>query len=851
MSERATGDQDPRAVSEIPDETLAAHLDRRARRPAPRALTASIMARVAEATPERRWRLTVAAWRPRFIGATSALALVLVAGLLVISALPAPVGTERGSPPPSPAGPPPSGPIWDPTVRALTPPELLRIMATDPPVGTTLIVDDQIVSGALVSCAVGPNSCATGRLVNAGTLVAAPPGGHMPFDAGPTISGPLAFEVGLGSVLVFLGGVVSNGTRLEFTATDLARRSAMGGLFVIPAWIHRGPVVACPSVVAPHAPLPTSEVGLPAPEIQPCSGVVYLTDADPGPAPYRIPDADPDAFPVQQDAYQRFAPDPRDDGSASGGVFLVRDWAGYGEILARLEPVPIPPVDTGQATARPPTSTTWDPTVRPLTPSESARIVAAHPPFGTILIVDDEITEGVFDCATPGACPDGLLSTGTAVYAPVYAPPGGHLPRTVTGKIPGPVALRIGDGGHLEFLGTVAGDGQQIDFTTVDVATGERDRLYIVPSWLWREAPLPCPTSGRTPPPSPISELGLPAPHTDICGGANYLSDDAPNLPLSGTPVDGLLVQNQAYREFAPNPDDAGAPREGVYLVRGWGRVGEVVARFEPIAIPAPAPAPTDAPSAPAIVAPTTPTAGRVMTADEFVGRVLDGTLASGSIVVADIPASAVSVLSPTGAGTGEVTGQSRWSIHAGGGLVRVDGIAQDGIAGRQAFLVEPSRAVLTLGGVTVDDIGSLGLLMAHGWLRNGPPLPCPAPAHPIATGIGGEPLAWSQCPGTWILPTAADPWPGPGDYAKVGDGSMPAGTLHVQDNALGTYVEASEGVWLVRRVFSNACPPWAYCPLTPADRPGPGVSWYELVGPVAAPPLDAVEQRPPPTAAP
>ncbi len=606
MSERLpTG---PEAMSHpLPDDVLAAQLGRRAAHQAPRALAAAIMALVDETVPERRWRLAVAAWRPRMARVATGLALVLVASLLAINAMPAPVGTDRGSPSPS-RSPAATGPVWDPAQRALTPSEFLRFLAAGPATGTTLIVDDQIAPRTVLC--VKETDCADGQLVQAGVVVGPPAGGSLLFSRSTTIPGPLALQVKQGGDLIFLGGVVAGPRGMAvLRAPDLALRDALGGLFVVPAW-------------------------------------------------------------------------------------------------------------------------------------------------------------------------------------------------------------------------------------------------------LWATPPAPCPSVPGTPEPMPVSEVGLPAPRID-CVATDWLTDSESTKPVSGAGI-AFPVQHGAYSAFAVDASNAAGqtnPRQGIYLVRDWAGYGEILARLEPLPIPAPATQATTAPTGPAPSA----TAGRVMTADEFVGRVLDGSLSNGSIVVADIPASAVSVLSPTGAGAAEDATQSRWIIREASGFIRVDGIAKDGIAGSQAFLVEPSRSVLTLGTVNVVDGGQLGLVMVHGWLRNGPPLPCPAPARPAATGFDGRSLAWSQCPGTWILPTADDPWAGPPNDAqatdgsgayRVGDRAMPEGTLHVQDDALGPYVEATEGVWLVRRVFSNTCPPWAFCVLTPADRPGPGVSWYELVGPVAAPPPDAVEQRPPPTPA-
>ena len=80
--------------------------------------------------------------------------------------------------------------------RALTPPELLRILATNPTPGTVLVVDDQIAIQAVKCLALAV--CPIGKLVNAGVPVGAPTGGHLPFDGTGEIAGPLALRVTTG-----------------------------------------------------------------------------------------------------------------------------------------------------------------------------------------------------------------------------------------------------------------------------------------------------------------------------------------------------------------------------------------------------------------------------------------------------------------------------------------------------------------------------------------------------------------------------------------------------------------------------------------------------------------------------
>jgi hypothetical protein len=595
---------------EVDDEILAGHLRRRATRPVPRTLLAAIVARVDETTPERRWRLTLVEWRPRAAIAVVALAFVVVAGVVLL-----PTPSRIGQPPTaSPAAgtlsPPPSnGVTWDPTQRALRPAEFAAVLATGPAPGTVLIVDDQIVP-FLVSCG-GADHCPSGELRNVpGVRIEAPPGGHLPYTIDPTIAttsitGPLALEVSPGPNLVFLGAVVGNGLRMEFLASDLVKRSAMGGLFVVPGWLWQTAVTPCASVGGTPVPMPTSELGLPAPRLQ-CFPTDWLTDTE---------STDPArgggvGFPVQHGAHAAAAVNP--GVNPSRGIYLVRDWAGYGEIVARLEPRLVPSDQASGPTVEP----TVEPTVR-------------------------------------------------------------------------------------------------------------------------------------------------------------------------------------------PSPSTAG---------------------------------------------------GIVMSADELVERVLSGSLKAGSIAVASIPESAVRILPPAT----DVPPKPRWAIASGSRYVRVDGVVASGIVGVQAFVVQPTGAIVTIGTVATGPTGAPlegadvlplvdGLSAVHGWLRLGPPLLCPQRPAPVDVGVFGDPLAWSQCPGTWILPSADDPWaapsssaPTPGNPADIGIGdlSVPAGTLHVQDRRdLGT-LDPVEGVWLMRAAVSNACSSSAPCPAGNGNGidPQPGVTWYELVGPIAAP---------------
>jgi hypothetical protein len=250
------------------------------------------------------------------------------------------------------------------------------------------------------------------------------------------------------------------------------------------------------------------------------------------------------------------------------------------------------------------------------------------------------------------------------------------------------------------------------------------------------------------------------------------------------------------------------------------------------------------------------------MSVDELVRRVLDGGIPQGAIAVASIPASAVSDRFAPGVVHSCPQLCPTWILSSGPRQVSVVVSEQappvpTSILGVQAFIVVDGGAIRALGPTATWPTGSPldgaavipvadGLSAVSGLLRVGPPLLCPQRPAPLQTGILGQPLSWSQCPGTWILPLEGpDPWAGPPDASQapgesgsiaIGDLSVPDGTLHVQDGAQHAGLDAQGGVWLVRSAVTNACPPWARCPVTNPDIPQPGITWYELVGPIVPP---------------
>ncbi len=510
--------------------------------------------------------------------------------------------------------------------------------------------------------------------------------------------------------------------------------------------------------------------------------------------------------------------------------------------------VPASPVASGPV---------WDPSQRALTPPELLRILATHPASGTTFIVDDQVTKLDPACPAQGACYGTLVNAGIEVEPPI----GGHLPFDGASDIAGPVALQVTTGPNLDFLGSVVSNGTRMGFRASDLAKrSAMGGLFVVPAWIVSGRPVSCPASSGTP--VPTTELGLPAPYLD-CAPWTWLTDESvqpvtvgpDGVVTSRPPADGLAVQPGAYESFAPNPAGAGAqttPRQGVFLVRDWAGYGEVLARLEPLAIPSNdavvrIPEPTVPPS------PST-AGGIVMSSDELVARVLDGSLKAGSIAVASITASAVKILPPAT----DVPPKSRWTIVSGSRLVRVDGGIANGLVGVQAFEVETTGTILVLGTVSTGPSGAAldgadvlpipdELSAVHGWLRVGPPLPCPRSASgPGSSGVPGKiPTVWSQCPGVWILPptmtrgqgrrtTSRRPTARAASRSAIGP--CPRGRCMSRTPLrapTGRPGRATGSCALPRRIRVEL---WMYCAFQLEPQPAPGVTWYELVGPIAAP---------------
>ena len=496
---------------------------------------------------------------------------------------------------PSPTSTPtPADATWDPTQRPLTPPEFLRILGSHPAPGTVLIVDDQVMQSA-IDCATTVD-CPTGALVNAaGTLVEPPPGGILPFTTDGSviqpIPGPIALQVTDGPYLVFLGTVVSGGQPMAVSAHDLAARNATGGLFVIPGWIVAGLQPSCPTMQSASA-APTSELGLPEPYFV-CVASGWITDTeyqpdtviDNGASTQVEVRAPTEGLWVQAGAYQAYAPDPADDGYGGTlprqGTFLVRDWAGRAEVLARLEPRAIP---TDATTPTPGIDATPTPIVTPA-PSQQPTDSGPASPVGTIVWSKDDLVRR----ATAGTIPTGTIvvadlqeSDFTSFWPPgadhscpqhcpqwnLTATDGSKLPVLVSMLSPVPYAHvgRIAflvEGNSLRLLGPVDAqpDGHPHDVNGQPAKAGE---YVAVHGWLRDGLPVPCPAE-----PSPVPVLGLDqASLSYTCPGtwiqptpAEPATTNADGSGTVGMPVGAALVQDGADGSNQ-------TAREGTFLIR-------------------------------------------------------------------------------------------------------------------------------------------------------------------------------------------------------------------------------------------------------------------------------------------
>ena len=166
--------------------------------------------------------------------------------------------------------------------------------------------------------------------------------------------------------------------------------------------------------------------------------------------------------------------------------------------------------------------------------------------------------------------------------------------------------------------------------------------------------------------------------------------------------------------------------------------------------------------------------------------QMLAGTIPNGTVVVTFLVDSDLTPAVPPGTVRfcGEICAE--WYLGSADHRVTVDfsmlSPEPNAHTGRVAFLVEGGslrllgRATAQPQGQPLDlasvPFGDSDVIAVHGWLRNGPPLPCES-IEPIL-GLDQIPLSYG-CSGTWLQPSADDPGASPGGFL------MPPGSIKVR----------------------------------------------------------------------
>ena len=469
-------------------------------------------------------------------------------------------------------------------------------------------------------------------------------------------------------------------------------------------------------------------------------------------------------------------------------------------------PTPSPATWHASRARRPPAST-WDPTVRALTPPELLRVLATSPAPGTVLIVDDQIVPFLVSVRASRSTARRASSGTTRACASRHRPAGTchtrSTRRSATTSIMGPLALQVGSGPNLVFLGAVVSNGLRMAFTArrTSLQRSAMGGLFVIPAWIHRTGPRPLPDErwdpgARCPPRS----WACPRPTSRRLRWRSYLSDTDPRIAaVRGRPRPDVVHASRATRTAllvvpgrrTGRPATASSSSvTGPATARSWpGSSRCFIPSDEAIG---PTPEPTVEPT----VGPSPSTAGGiVMSVDELIRRVLDGSARAGLDRRRVDPVQAVSERWAPGAVHSCPQLCPMWHLFAGTRsidvVVSMQAPAPQSIVGVQAFLVLDDGSVRALGPVATGPTGGPldgcgasvpiadGLSVVHGWLRLGPPLLCPQRPAPLETGILGEPLSWSQCPGTWILPFAGRSVGGSPDSAarrrRPGSGSPSA----------------------------------------------------------------------------
>ena len=353
----------------------------------------------------------------------------------------------------------------------------------------------------------------------------------------------------------------------------------------------------------------------------------------------------------------------------------------------------------------------------------------------------------------------------------------GDLPTPTTpADLAGPVALRLNGYAPIEFLGHVdlQGASGQVDVPALlaATATAPAGQVRAVDGWLvGNDQPScgpyrpPLPRPFACPPDRALLTASPIRPKVAVDNGFN-----------SSTPDGAILVQDGAYRAFAPSPANDGlndVPRRGLYLVRmvavdtadcpacrGWLIVGRLDAA--PIPSPSSSAAAWDGTLA-------------VLSAAEVQDRITGLQMSAlGAPLLVDgklaLDASRSCAVTDDWCVLGHLEGTTVPVFATGytNALLPPDDASETNSV--MAFSVETTglqylgymgyyngvgfeHPISSLTDLTQQPLGPM-VVAVRGWLTAGPPLPCPAP-------LPGTPrnTPFEGCPGAWLAQDGASPW--------------------------------------------------------------------------------------------
>lgn len=579
---------------DVSDDALRELLERRARLAGTEGQLAAIRS-AAAATPQRRpVRLHLGFVHGFAVGAAGVASLgVLIVVLAVVlgSRVPvSPIGTTASALPSSePSSRPPATPVIPGASEPVLPLTVDQLNAILLPNSSALLGRQLVITGTIelnVPVILGGPCCSPRTNGQQAVLVGSTPslgfevtGGGASLPAALPFTGTFAATM-LDTRTLEYGGVVklasSGGAFLPSQLPEPAN-STRGGLWLARGWIagfdHPFP---CPSLLGPFI----------GPRYNGCGAQSSLSDTGSQPVSgetFRVPSG---GILIQDRAYDDFAPDPQLTAAGTqpelatflvypvlvarcGNCLITADdfhWA----IAARIDPWPAPGLTALPTTAPPPSATAIQP-VQPLTVSQLNTFMAmnSQSPADRQLVIIGTIEPDATTGICSGAC-TGYFLQGTNPRLAVDPGPARGAPRwTAGGLIGGAFAAVLTDNFVLDYRAPVSLSPGGNDWLPSELpspsATGSGGGYWLVQGWLAGfDRPFPC---------GPIASQPS-GPKYNGCGAQSSLSDTWAQ-PVSGTsfrvPSDGVLVEDNAYDDFAPDPqlNPAGTqPEQATFLLQ-------------------------------------------------------------------------------------------------------------------------------------------------------------------------------------------------------------------------------------------------------------------------------------------